>query len=139
MRWLTLEYIKKHSRIEYDCEDSILEMYANAAENMILHVLQRSYVNVIQTFDGIPEELFHAGCLLTEMSYKERTPASPQKFSEIPYVNLDFIVKPLMSLAAYGETEFPDNALAGSDGLVIVGSDHRIIVCADDDEEETDN
>lgn len=136
MQWLTLEYIKAHSRIEYDLEDSLLEKYANAAERMILHTLQRTYVNVIRTFDGIPDELFEVGLLLVELSVKEKAPVSVQKYNEIPYHNLEFILKPLMSLAEYGDSEYPDRALAGSDGLVIVGSDHKIIVCAEDEEED---
>ena len=31
MKWLTIEYIKQHSRIDYDCEDELLELYGEAA------------------------------------------------------------------------------------------------------------
>ena len=37
MRWLTLEYIKQHSRIDSDIEDNILELYAEAAGVRILN------------------------------------------------------------------------------------------------------
>ena len=32
MKYLSLEYIKQHSRIDYDCEDDLLEMYGDSAE-----------------------------------------------------------------------------------------------------------
>ena len=31
MEYLTLEYIKQHSRIDFDCEDDLLELYGSSA------------------------------------------------------------------------------------------------------------
>ena len=47
MRWLTLEYIKQHSRIDSDIEDNILELYAEAAEDTVLNIMNRTYENLI--------------------------------------------------------------------------------------------
>ena len=43
MKWLSIEYIKKHSRIEYDCEDDLLEIYGNAAEETIYNITGRTF------------------------------------------------------------------------------------------------
>ena len=51
MKWLTLSLIKAHSRIEYDCEDSLLELYANAAEETVLNIVNRSY----EELKAVPE------------------------------------------------------------------------------------
>ena len=38
MKWLTLDWIKQHSRIDFDCEDDLLELYGEAAEEAVLNV-----------------------------------------------------------------------------------------------------
>ena len=47
MKWLT-DWIKKHSRIDFDCEDELLELYGNAAENGILRLLNRSWEGCVR-------------------------------------------------------------------------------------------
>ena len=42
MKWLTLEWIKDHSRIDFDCEDELLELYGASAEDTVLNVIARS-------------------------------------------------------------------------------------------------
>ena len=39
MKYLSLEYIKQHSRIDYDCEDGLLEMYGDSAEETVAQYL----------------------------------------------------------------------------------------------------
>ena len=41
MKWLTLELIKQNSRIRGNNEDTILELYANSAEEQVLSTLKR--------------------------------------------------------------------------------------------------
>ena len=43
MKWLSIDYIKQHSRIDYDCEDGLLEMYGDSAEDTVLNVIARDY------------------------------------------------------------------------------------------------
>ena len=47
MMWLTIPYIKAHSRIEFDCENELLEAYGNAAEKAILNLLQRERIQAV--------------------------------------------------------------------------------------------
>ena len=50
MKWLTIDYIKQHSRIDYDCEDALLELYGNAAEETVMNILGRDYDDIKATF-----------------------------------------------------------------------------------------
>ena len=43
MKWLSIEFIKKHSRIDFDCEDDLLELYGDSAEETIMDITRRSY------------------------------------------------------------------------------------------------
>ena len=52
MKFLTLNYIKQHSRIDYDIEDELLELYGNAAENVLAQHLGRG-----KTVDELVESL----------------------------------------------------------------------------------
>ena len=40
MKWLTLEYIKAHSRIDFDIDDDLLEIYGNSAGGIGAEYLQ---------------------------------------------------------------------------------------------------
>ena len=50
MRWLKIDYIKQHSRIDYDCEDAILELYGDAAEEMVLNITGRTYEEIVEKY-----------------------------------------------------------------------------------------
>ena len=43
MKWLTIGDIKQHSRIDYACEDALLELYGEAAEDTTLNALGKTY------------------------------------------------------------------------------------------------
>ena len=57
MKWLTLDWIKKHSRIDFNGEDDLLEMYGEAAEEAVLNIINRSYTEVIETYGDVPKGL----------------------------------------------------------------------------------
>ena len=101
MKWLKTDYIKQHSRIDYDCEDGLLELYGESAEETVLNVINRTYEEVVAKFGAedkpIPAALIHASLLLVEMSYTQRSPVSQQNL----YYNrsFDMLVKPYMRLA----------------------------------------
>jgi len=97
MKWLTLEYIKEHSRIDYDIEDNLLTLYGESAEEMVLNVLNRSYNNVLETYNEIPAPLYQAALMLVDLSYQQRCPISMQNLYTVPYT-FDFLVKPYMRL-----------------------------------------
>lgn len=102
MKWLKTDYIKQHSRIDYDCEDGLLELYGESAEETVLNVINRTYDEVVAKFGTedkpIPAALIHASLLLVEVSYTQRGPISQQNMYTVPYA-FDMLVKPYMKLA----------------------------------------
>ena len=110
MKWLTLERIKQQCRIEPDFteEDSLLEMYGESAEEVLLNHLCRSYENLMEVYGRIPAPLIHASLMLVDVSYQHRSPVSPQNMSIVPYT-FDILVKPYMRLATGNENEYNNN------------------------------
>ena len=106
MKWLTLAKIKQQCRIEPDFteEDSLLEMYGESAEEVLLNHLNRSYEDLMQIYGQIPAPLIHASLMLVDVSYQHRSPVSPQNMSIVPYT-FDILVKPYMRLANVEEPE----------------------------------
>ena len=104
MKWLTLDWIKKHSRIDFDCEDTLLELYGESAEDTVLNVIARSYTEVIEQYGEVPKPLYVASLMLVETSYTQRAPISQQNMYAVPYA-FDMMVKPYMKLASgdYGQ------------------------------------
>ena len=97
MKFLTLEYIKQHSRIDFDCEDTMLTLYGEAAEDTLLNYLNRSYDDLLETYDTMPSALIQAALMLVDVSYQYRSPISPANVSIVPYT-FDILVKPYMRL-----------------------------------------
>lgn len=101
MKFLTIDYIKKHSRIDYDCEDELLEVYGESAEEMIFQITRRSYEDIVKKFGTekkpIPANLIHAALLLVEHSYNQRATVTMQNMYSVPYA-FDMLVKPYMRL-----------------------------------------
>lgn len=98
MKWLTLDYIKKHSRIDFDVDDDILELYANAAETAVLNVCNRTEDELKEMGDGsMPDPIMQATLMLVDHSYQQRSPASAQQLYTVPYT-FDFLVKPYIKL-----------------------------------------
>ena len=98
MKFLTIEYIKQHSRLDFDCEDGVLDTYGASAENTLLAYIRRTLDNVRDMNDGeIPPDMYHAALMLTEQAYNHRGPVSPTNMSIVGY-GFDMKVKPLMRL-----------------------------------------
>ena len=76
MKWLTIDYIKQHSRIDYDCEDALLELYGNAAEETVMNILGRDYDDIKANFGteeaDIPAAIIQASLILVDTSYTQR-------------------------------------------------------------------
>ena len=99
MKWLSIEYIKMHSRIDFDCEDGLLELYADSAEETIMDLTRRTYEELKKMGGGeIPAKLYEAGLLLVESSYNNRAPSSMQQMYAVPY-GFDMKIKNFMKLA----------------------------------------
>ena len=98
MKFLTIDYIKQHSRIDFDCEDGVLATYGASAEKTLLTYIRRTLDNVRDMNDGdIPPDIYHAALMLTEQAYNHRGPVSPTNMSVVGYA-FDMKVKPLMRL-----------------------------------------
>jgi uncharacterized phage protein (predicted DNA packaging) len=99
MKWLTLEYIKKHSRIDFDCEDDLLELYGEDAEDTVLNLIGRSYTEVVEMWGEVPKPLYVAALMLVEVDYNHRSPNSMNNLYAVPYA-FEMRVKPYMRLAS---------------------------------------
>jgi uncharacterized phage protein (predicted DNA packaging) len=108
MKWLTVEYIKQHSRIDYDCEDALLQLYGVAAEETVMNIIGRDYDDIVENFGTeempIPAAIIQATLILVDTSYMQRTAVSPQQMSPVPYA-FDMLIKPYMRLAQKQEPE----------------------------------
>lgn len=98
MKWLTIDWIKQHSRIDFDCENELLELYGESAEDTVLNVCGRTMEDVAEQYGNVPKPLFVAALMLVEVSYTQRAPISQQNMYTVPYA-FDMMVKPYMRLA----------------------------------------
>lgn len=97
MIWLNICYIKEHSRIDFDCEDSLLELYGTVAEDTILKLINRTYDDLINEYGYVPPALIQASLMLVDVSYTYRSPVTPTNLSVVPYT-FDILLKPYMKL-----------------------------------------
>ena len=98
MKYLTIDDIKAHVRIDFDCEDAELELYGTGAEDTILYLCNRTYENLIGTYGEVPAAVRNATLLLVANSYEQRSPVSPQHYSPSPYT-FEFMLKEFIVLA----------------------------------------
>lgn len=148
MKWLTIDYIKQHSRIDFSDEDSVLDLYGSAAEETVLNYLNRTYQELLEQYGEVPAPIRQATLLLVDHSYTQRSPVSVQSVSIMPD-SIDILVKPYMRLtgsAARGErvmnytlgsqlkiliaAELPDN-------LEMLDVDFEVVVYNDDAKDKT--
>ena len=103
MKFLTIDYIKQHSRVDFDCEDQLLELYGDSAEETLAGMLNRGDTvdemveSLKEQYGEIPARAYHAALMLTEDGYKNRDPESQTSVNVLP--GLTRIVKPLMKLS----------------------------------------
>jgi uncharacterized phage protein (predicted DNA packaging) len=100
MKFLTLDNIKSQLRLDeqqaFD-EHDLLELYGDAAEEMVLNTLNRTITDIFEQYGTVPKALVQAGLMLVAQSYQHREPASPQNLSAVPYT-FDLLLKPYMRL-----------------------------------------
>lgn len=101
MKWLTLEYIKMHSRIDFNVSDAILEVYGNAAEDVVLNICNTSYDAMLAEYGDVPAPIMVSSLQLVELSYTQRSPVTQANLSIVPY-SFDLLVKPYMKLTSGG-------------------------------------
>ena len=98
LRWLNLNAIHQHCRIDFNCEDAELEQFGMAAEQAILDLTRRTYENFIDTYGRIPDPIFNATLLLVQSLYKNRDAEEQRDSKEIAF-GFAFMVKNYMYLA----------------------------------------
>lgn len=97
MKYLTLDFIRAHSRIDHDCENDLLELYGSSAEEFVLRSLDRSLDDLLDEFGEIPAPIIEATLMIVDNSYKHRSPADPTNMSIVPY-GFDSKLLPYMHL-----------------------------------------
>lgn len=103
MKYLTIDFIKQHSRIDYDCEDQLLEMYGDSAETTMAQYLNRGKTaqdlvdSLTEEYGEIPAPIFQATLMLVDVGYIHRNPDSTVPIYLVPYT-FDVLSKPYMIL-----------------------------------------
>lgn len=95
MNFLTIAYIKEHSRIDGNLDDSVLAIYGDAAEETVLSVMRRTLANVTDMYGQVPQAVLQAALMLTDLGYMQRSPISPTNMSAVPYT-FDMLIAPYM-------------------------------------------
>ena len=102
MKYLSLEYIKQHSRIDYDCEDGLLEMDGESAEEAMAQILNRGrdademVKSLTEQYGKVPAPIYSATLMLVASLYKDREKDLVQEAHNNP--TFDILVKPYMKL-----------------------------------------
>lgn len=136
MKFLTFDQIKAQLRLDdeqAELERTRLEGMAMAAEEAVLAIMRRSLLDVILTYNGIPQRLIQCTLLLVDEWYQHRAAAEPGALLPVPNA-FDFMLKPMMRLSGGeplpdDESSLPEGAIVSSDGRVLLDKDYRI-VCA---------
>ena len=106
MKFLTFDQIKAQLRLD-DAqaaeEHDLLELYGEAAEDMVLNTLNRTITDIFEQYGMVPKALVQAGLMLVAQSYQHREPASPQNLYAVPYA-FDLLMKPYMRLTTPNAT-----------------------------------
>lgn len=92
MKYLRIEDIKQQLRLDFDCDNSLLELYGTGAEDTILYLCNRTYENLVGTYGEVPAAIRQVTLELVNTSYDYGSPASPSNLSAVPY-NFDLLVK----------------------------------------------
>ena len=106
MKWLTLDWIRSHSRLLKDVEeDDLLELYGEDAEETVLNLINRSYEEVMEIWGKVPKPLWVAALMLVEVDYNHRSPESMYNMYAVKY-SFEMKIKKYMKLASdsYGQT-----------------------------------
>ena len=105
MKFLTFDQIKAQLRLD-DAqateERDLLELYGEAAEDMVLNTLNRTITDIYEQYGMVPKALVQAGLMLVAQSYQHREPVSPQNLYSVPA--FDMLMKPYIKLTTSSVT-----------------------------------
>lgn len=113
MMYMKLDYIKQHSRLDYNDEDALLELYADSAEQTVLNHIGRTYEEVVEEWGQVPDPIRQATLMLVDLSYQQRSPVSQQSMSVVSY-GFDTLLKPYMKLSSGDTCACYSHAVIGS-------------------------
>jgi hypothetical protein len=99
LKWLSLDAIHAHCRIDFNYEDAELEQYGKAAEQAIINVTRRTFENFIDTYGRIPDDIFVATLELVQDQYDNRNSSDSQQRHSAIY-NFEMLVKGYMSIVS---------------------------------------
>ena len=97
LKWLSLDAIHAHCRIDFNCEDAELKQMGITAEQAILDLTRRTYENFVDTYGRIPDPIFNASLLLVQSLYNNRDAEEQRDSKEIAF-GFSFMVKNYMVL-----------------------------------------
>lgn len=98
MKYITLDYIKTHSRICSDCEDPELDLLGNAAEELVMSALNRTLDDLKEANGGeVPASVIQATLAIVENGYLHRG-ISTQAVQNAVLCGVDSLLKPWMVL-----------------------------------------
>jgi hypothetical protein len=117
LKWLNLDAIHQHCRIDFNCEDAELEQMGITAEQAILDLTRRTFENFIDTYGRIPDPIFNASLLLVQSLYKNRDAEEQRDSKEIAF-GFSFMVKNYMYLSGGSPLEVERDGLL--DKLTVV-------------------
>ena len=117
LKWLNLDAIHQHCRIDFACEDAELKQMGMAAEQAILDLTRRTFENFIDTYGRIPDPIFNASLLLVQSLYKNRD-AEEQRDSRAIAYGFAFLVKNFVCLSGGSPIEIERDGLL--DKLTVV-------------------
>lgn len=85
MQYLTIEAIKAHSRIDYDCEDGLIELYGAAAENTVLKQLDKTLDEIKDENGGtVPPDVIVSTLEIAENMIRHRSPTEKTNMDSVP-------------------------------------------------------
>lgn len=102
MKFINFDQIKAQLRLDdaqATAEHDILELYGDAAEEMVLNTLNRTLTDIYEQYGMIPKALVQAALMLVAQSYQHREPASQLNMYAVPY-SFDLLLKPYMRLTS---------------------------------------
>ena len=117
LKWLTIDAIHAHCRIDFNCEDAELKQMGITAEQAILDLTRRTYENFVDTYGRIPDPIFNASLLLVQSLYNNRDAEEQRDSKEIAF-GFSFMVKNYMVLTGGSPLEVERDGLL--DKLTVV-------------------
>lgn len=85
LRFLTLDQIKAHLRIDGDEYDQELELYAESTEEEALSYMERTYESLIEDYGKVPAPIIKACLLRIGTAFKYHEDVTDRTLYRVPY------------------------------------------------------